>query len=138
MAACMPSETLDVARCRAIKLYAVHASLESSASVGALQLLRYATHRRHSRSQFAVFKWCSVAIVARRNRSRPHTILLLMKGHSHPNRDAQLLRTVGKVTFALTMAYLAFVGSRAWLRPSQAVTPVVDLDWIRSSHEVCS
>jgi len=59
-----------------------------------------------------------------------------MKGHSHPNRDAQLLRNVGKVVFALTLAYL---GSKAWLRPSQAITPVVvDLDWIRSSHEVCS
>lgn len=59
-----------------------------------------------------------------------------MKGHSHSNRDAQLLRTGGKVVFALTMAYLAFLGSKAWLRPSQAVTPlVVDLDWIRSSHE---
>ena len=62
-----------------------------------------------------------------------------MKGRSHPNRDAQLIRTGGKVVFALTMAYLAFLGSKAWLRPSQAVTPlVVDLDWIRSSHEVCS
>jgi hypothetical protein len=68
-----------------------------------------------------------------------HTYSCLMKGHSHPNRDAQLLRTVGKVVLALTTAYLTFVGSKAWLRPSQAVTPlVVDLDWIRSSHEVCS
>ena len=65
MAACMPFGTLDVARCRAIKLYAVHASLQSSASLGALQLLRYATHRRRPRSQLAVFKWCSVAIRSR-------------------------------------------------------------------------
>ncbi|KAL0019010.1 hypothetical protein WJX79_009020 [Trebouxia sp. C0005] len=63
-------------------------------------------------------------------------LLLLMKGHSHSNRDAQLLRTAGKVVFALSMAYLAFLGSKAWHRPSQAVKPVVvDLDWIRSSHE---
>lgn len=71
MAARMPFGTLDVARCRAIKLYAVHASLLSSASSGALQLLRYATHCRHPRSQFAVFKWCSVAIRCIRSRALP-------------------------------------------------------------------
>ncbi len=62
MAACTPFRTLDVARCRAIKLYAVHAPLHSSASLDALQLLQYATYRRRPRLQFAVFKWFSVAI----------------------------------------------------------------------------
>ncbi|KAL0030730.1 hypothetical protein WJX77_003985 [Trebouxia sp. C0004] len=70
----MPSGTLNAGRCRAIKLYAVHASLESSVSLGALQLLRYATHRRHSRLQFAVFKWCLVAIYCTRSRALPRRL----------------------------------------------------------------
>ena len=62
-----------------------------------------------------------------------------MKGTLPQNRRLRLRNVICKLSTALALTCIVIFTTKAWLSSSPDIAPpIVDLDWIRSSYEVCS